>query len=186
MYLSKINHLQSASLPAVYTTSTREFGHQLLVKCSTLAENQAITITGLQWLSSKVILLWVIYLSSLQKLLGTSGGEMTCKVTGRQRKSARVWRFHAFTWESLNDQKLCWQLCPFPRIVSYWLLWSLHSHHWYNIMVQVACISTRSGEGGQCSNTHKLSQDLWSHQVKLHHKALAFGMECTQFLFCHW
>ena len=53
-------------------TSTRECGHQLWVKCLTLALNQAITMTGLQWLSSKVILLWVIYLERVQELLSTS------------------------------------------------------------------------------------------------------------------
>jgi len=41
---------------------------------STLSQSQnpAITMTDLQWLSSKGILLWVIYLKSLQELLGTS------------------------------------------------------------------------------------------------------------------
>ena len=62
MYLSNVN---SDNLQKCKSTSYLQ---------STLSQrqNQAITMTDLQWLSSKVNMLRVIYLESLQELLGTS------------------------------------------------------------------------------------------------------------------
>ena len=70
-------------------------------------------MTDLQWLSSKVNMLWVIYLGSLQGLLGTfwdmedkSLAKSLADEQGRMLM-ARVWGFHAFalSWES---QEIAW------------------------------------------------------------------------------
>jgi len=70
-------------------------------------------MTDLQWLSSKVNVLWVIYLGSLQGLLGTSWdmeerslAKSLADEEGRMLM-AWVWGFHAFTlsWES---QEIAW------------------------------------------------------------------------------
>ena len=73
-------------------------------------------MTGLQCLSSKVIMLWFIYLKSLQELLGTSWdmeersfGKLLADEEEGWMLKARVWRFHAFTlpWESLKWSRNC-------------------------------------------------------------------------------
>jgi len=67
----KINYKKDKSARKI-TTKEKCKSTSYLQSTLSQSQNPAITMKDLQWLSSKVNMLWVIYLKSLQELLGTS------------------------------------------------------------------------------------------------------------------
>ena len=132
------------------------------------SQNQAITMTDLQWLSSKVNTLWVIYLKSLQGLFVTSWDmeetSLAKSLADEQGRMlmARVWGFHAFTL-SWGSQEIAWtttcedykQLGP----AVYHSTGSLQSHNSHKRFLKmpcdIRCPFPRIVSNWQSHNSHK-------------------------------